>query len=122
MWEVFENLVKDKGITVQDVSRATGIGQSTFANWKKRRNIINTKQGQIIADYFGVTLEFLLTGKDPDGYYENDETAHIAQEIHDNRELRGLFSAVKDADPRMIKALHDMFLIMKRAEDGKNRK
>lgn len=122
MWEVFENLVKDKGITVQDVSRATGIGQSTFANWKKRRNIINTKQGQIIADFFGVTLEFLLTGKDPDGYYENDETAHIAQEIHDNRELRGLFSAVKDADPRMIKALHDMFLIMKRAEDGKNRK
>lgn len=122
MYEVYEKLLEERGLTTADVSRATGIGQSTLGAWKQRRNLINSEAGKKLAEFFGVSLEYLMTGKEPDGYYENDETAHIAQEIHDNRELRGLFSAVKDADPRMIKALHDMFLIMKRAEDGKNRK
>ena len=118
MWEIYERLLAEKGVTSADVSRATGIRESTLSAWKQRGGAIGAERARLIAEYFGVTLQYLMTGKDPDGYYENDETANIAQEIHDNRELRGLFSAVKDADPRMIKALYDMFMIMKRAEDG----
>ena len=116
MWEIFEALCKERGMTTADVSRATGIGQPTFANWKKRRSIISTEYGLKIANVLGVSIEYLMTGTEREGYYENDETAAIAQEIHDNRELRGLFSAVKGADPKMIEALHKMFIIMKNAE------
>ena len=117
MWEVFEQVCQERGITAADVSRATGIGQSTFANWKRRRNLINPKLGRMIAETIGVSFEYLMTGKDPEGYYENDETAQIAQAIHDNRELRGLFSAAKDVDDRIISALHKMLLILKQTEE-----
>ena len=116
MWEVFEHVISLKRLTITDVSKATGINQSTFSEWKRRGNDINPKAGKLIARFLGIPLEYLYTGEMPEGYYENDETAAIAQEIHDNRELRGLFSAVKGADPAMIEALHKMFLIMKHAE------
>ena len=117
MWEIFEKLCAERGITPYKVARDTGITQSTLYNWKIRNNLIGVERGQKIADYFGVSLEYLMTGKDPEGYYENDETAQIAQAIHDNRELRGLFSAAKDVDDRIISALHKMLLILKQTEE-----
>lgn len=116
MWEVFEKLCRERGFTTADIARATGINQSTFANWKKRRSTISTECGMKIADALGVSFEYLMTGVEQEGYYENDETARIAQDIYDSRELRGLFSAVRHADPRTIKALHEVFLLMKRGE------
>lgn len=117
MWEIFEKLCAERGITPYKVAKDTGITQSTLYNWKTRNNLIGVERGQKIADYFGVSLEYLMTGKDPEGYYENDETAQIAQAIHDNRELRGLFSAAKDVDDRIISALHKMLLILKQTEE-----
>ncbi len=117
MWEIFEKLCAERGITPYKVAKDTGITQSTIYNWKIRNNLIGVERGQKIADYFGVSLEYLMTGKDPEGYYENDETAKIAQAIHDNRELRGLFSAAKDVDDRIISALHKMLLILKQTEE-----
>ena len=116
MWEIFEMLCNQKGVTPTAVARATGVPQTTLSNWKVRRNYLNTKAAKKIADYFGVSLEYLMTGKDPDGYYENDETAEIAQKIHDNREMRMLFSAAKDVSPDVLEELYEMLLIIKRRE------
>ena len=63
MYEIFEILLKAHHKTVADVCRATGINQSTLSNWKKRRNLLAPKNAQLIADYFGVTLDYLM-GKD----------------------------------------------------------
>lgn len=117
MWEIFEQVLEDRNLTVTDVSRATGINQSTFSEWKRRRNEINPKAAKLIADYLGISLEYLYTGRVREGYYDNNETAQIAQAIHDNRELRGLFSAAKDVDDRIISALHKMLLILKQTEE-----
>lgn len=51
MWEIFQRLCEEKGVTSADVSRATGIGQSTLGNWKKRRNILNAKAAQKIVGH-----------------------------------------------------------------------
>ena len=76
---------------------------------------------QKIADYFGVTVDYLMTGNESDGkerYYTNDETASIAQEIFDNKELRLLFDAAKDAQPDDLQTVHQMLLALKRKERG----
>lgn len=64
MYEIFEQLLQKYGVTTYQVSKATGIGQSTFSSWKQRRNIISADKGKKIADYFGVTLDYLMTGKE----------------------------------------------------------
>ena len=121
MYEVFEQLLQKFGVTTADVCKATGIGQSTMSNWKSRRNLLSGKNAQLIADYFGVSVDYLMTGKEKEGgekYYINDETAFIAQEIFDNKELRLLFHAAKDAQPDDLQTVHQMLLALKRKERG----
>lgn len=121
MYEVFEQLLQKFDVTTADVCKATGIGQSTMSNWKSRRNLLSGKNAQLIADYFGVSVDYLMTGKEKEGgekYYINDETASIAQEIFDNKELRLLFDAAKDAQPEDLQTVHQMLLALKRKERG----
>lgn len=121
MYEVFEQLLQKFGVTTADVCKATGIGQSTISNWKSRRNLLSGKNAQLIADYFGVSVDYLMTGKEKEGgerYYLNDETSEIAQEIFENKELRLLFDAAKDAQPEDLQTVHQMLLALKRKERG----
>ena len=78
---------------------------------------------QKIADYFGVTIDYLMTGEDKesgDKYYLNEETAEMAQALFENRELRVLFDAAKDASPEDLKTTYDMLMALKRKERGNN--
>ena len=121
MYEVFEQLLQKFGVTTADVCKATGIGQSTMSNWKSRRNLISGKNAQLIADYFGVSVDYLMTGKEKDGgekYYLNEETAKMAHKIFENKELRLLFDAAQDAAPEDLEAAHTMILALKRKERG----
>lgn len=121
MYEVFEQLLQKFGVTTADVCKATGIGQSTMSNWKSRRNLISGKNAQLIADYFGVSVDYLMTGKEKEGgekYYLNEETAKMAQKIFENKELRMLFDAAQDAAPEDLEAAHTMILALKRKERG----
>lgn len=122
MYEVFEQLLQKFGVTAYQVSKATGISQSTLSNWKARRNLIRGDKAQKIADYFGVSVDYLMTGKEKEGdkYYLNDETAQVAQEIFENKELRALFDVQRDMDADDLRALHNMALALKRKERGGN--
>ena len=64
MYEFYCKLRDSRGIKDSDVVKATGITKSTFSDWKSGRS--NPKQDKLqkIADYFGVTVDYLLTGKD----------------------------------------------------------
>lgn len=64
MYEVFEQLLQKFGVTTYQVSKATGIAQSTFSSWKNRKNLISGEKAKIIADYFGITVDYLMTGKE----------------------------------------------------------
>lgn len=60
MYEIYEKLLQKYNVTTYQVAKATGINQSTFSAWKTRRNLISSEKGQKIADYFGVTLGYLM--------------------------------------------------------------
>lgn len=121
MYEYFEYLLQKFGVTPYKVSKETGVSQSTLSDWKRGISTPKNDKLQKIADYFGVSVEFLMTGKEKEGgekYYINDETASIAQEIFDNKEMRLLFDAAKDAQPEDLQTVHQMLLALKRKERG----
>lgn len=62
MYEIFENLMKEHGVTAYKVSKETGIATSTLSDWKKGRSTPKQDKLQKIADYFNVTIDYLLTG------------------------------------------------------------
>lgn len=123
MYEVFEELLQKFNVTTYQVSKATGISQSTFSNWKSRRNLIRGDKAKKIADYFGVSVEYLMTGEERDSgdkYYLNEDTAEIAQAVFENKDLRVLFDAAKDASPEDLKTTYDMLMALKKKERGEN--
>lgn len=62
MYEIFVKLLEKYGVTAYKVSKATGIGGSTFTDWKNGRSVPKQDKLQKIADYFGVTVDYLITG------------------------------------------------------------
>lgn len=113
MYEKYAELRDLKGVRDADVARATGIGRSTFSDWRTGRSAPKQEKLQKIADYFGVTVEYISTGKEPETYYLNEETAMIAQEVFDNANLRVLFDAARDARPEDIKMVAEMLKRLK---------
>lgn len=59
MYEIYEKLLEEFGVTTSDVSKATGVGKSTFSAWKNGDYVPKQDKRQKIADYFGVSLDFL---------------------------------------------------------------
>ena len=121
MYEIFEQLLQKFGVTTADVCKSTGIGQSTMSNWKNRRNLISGKNDQLIADYFGVSVDYIMKGKEKEGgetYYFNEETKKIAQKVFENKSLRMLMDSAQDATPEDIETVHSMLIALKRKERG----
>ena len=119
MYEIFEELCEQKGVTPYRVCKETGITTATVSNWKAGRYTPKSDKIQKIADYFGVPFDYLMHGKESEegaNYYLNDETASIAQDIFENKELRILFDAARDAESEDLAAVHTMLLALKRKE------
>lgn len=64
MYEIFEHLLQIKGVSTYKVAKETGIPQQTFSKWKKGISTPKADKLQKIADYFGVTIDYLLGNTD----------------------------------------------------------
>ena len=64
MYEIYCRLRDERGLKDADVVRETGITKSTFSDWKSGRSKPKNDKLQKIADYFGVTVDYLMTGKE----------------------------------------------------------
>lgn len=81
MYEVFEQLLQKYGVTPYKVAKEAGVTQTALSNWKSGRSTPTTKTLQKIADYFGVTLDFLLTGKEEPQKKESALTSKDERDI-----------------------------------------
>ena len=66
MYAIFEKLLKLNNCKAADVAKNTGISRSTFSDWKSGRAQPGAAKLQRIADYFGVTVDYLMTGRAAD--------------------------------------------------------
>lgn len=89
MYEVFEQLLQKKGVSSYKVAKEAGVTQTALSNWKSGRSTPTAKTLQKIADYFGVTIDYLMTG--------NDSSEQQGLTARDNRDI------AKDLDNIMKK-------------------
>lgn len=64
MYEIFEKLCEEKNVTPYRVCKDTGITTATISNWKAGRYVPKQDKMKKIADYFGVTVDYLMTGEE----------------------------------------------------------
>lgn len=63
MYSIFVELLQRDGVSTYQVSKATGIAQSVFSSWKNGISKPKADKLKKIADYFGVSTDYLL-GRD----------------------------------------------------------
>lgn len=105
----------------KEIAKDLGISATTFNTWCVGKILPSLSKIQKIADYFNIGMSFLVDEK-PDertqSYYLDNETAKMAQELKDNKELKLLFDASRDASPEDLQTVHQMLLALKRKERG----
>ena len=113
-----KELCKERGISVSKLERDCGFSNGYIS--KLDKSTPNTKKIQTIADYFGVSLDFLTTGETPTGYYYNEDAMKIAQEIYQNKDLHMLFDMTRDASADELRDFAKMIEIMQKRERGED--
>lgn len=85
MYEIFARLLELKKVKAADVCRATGLPSSLFSEWKKGKSNPKVDKLQKIADYFGVTVDYLMTGKEA-------ETKESQLKLRDEKEIKNILA------------------------------
>lgn len=103
MYEIFAELLTKKGLKPADVTRATGVSSTVFSEWKKGKSKPGTEKLIKIANFLGVSVEYLTSGI-------NEPTSNEFEAKDDNeRKLLMLCRKVSDASDEEKDALVKQF-------------
>lgn len=123
-YDRYAELLEKKGLNSAYVSKQTGIPQSTFSDWKKGKSSPKLEKLAKIANCLETPLEYLAYGTLPEHkslsgkvYYFDDETAKLAQKLHDNPILNTYMSSTMKLKPDQIEAIQAMITAFLR-KDG----
>lgn len=77
--EVFKKALKDRGLTLREVSQGSGVSISTLSEWSGNRKPKDPTQAQRVAKFLGLSLHYFLFGE-PD----SQEKINLSQIFKEN--------------------------------------
>ena len=97
MYEVFIRLAQKHNTTAYKVSKATGISQQLFSDWKYGRSTPKQDKLKKIADFFGVSVDYLMTGE------EKEKTPPVGEVLTEGEQmLIDLFRKVPEDKQQLV--------------------
>lgn len=106
-----KKLIERSGKDQKQIAFDLRINPPTFNQWVTGKAIPAVTILQTLAEYFGVRLEAIVN--DEPEYYFDKQTAAVAQELFEDKNLRLLFSAARDSKPEDLKMAADLLLRLK---------
>lgn len=108
-YENFKTLCENADVTPGEVSKHTGAASSTLTMWKQGVYTPKVDKLQKIADYFGVSLNYLQTGEEQSGdHFITEDVVNVAEKIKNNQALQDLFDVAVEAQPSDVDMAADM--------------
>lgn len=107
-----------EGLSQSELADKLGLSASTISMYEVGKREPDFETEEKIADFFNTDLNTLRGRDTEESYYTNPETAQIAQEIYENKDLSLLFDAARDAKPEDLQTVHTMLLALKKKERG----
>lgn len=119
MYSVFEDLMKQRGLKISDVSKATGVPYSAFTDWRAGRYHPKDDKIKKIADFFGVTADYIRTGDvqtlvPSEGYHLDEQSEGLIEMVMKRPELREFIEEAADADPEDVRTALGVLISLKR--------
>ena len=114
-YDTFIQLCNSVNKSPSAVVTELGMNKSAVTNWKNRKTPPRDSTLQKIADYFDVSVDYLLNGetKKSPAEAEDDEIMEYLEELKNNPGMRILFSKTKGATMEDIEKVVRMIEIMK---------
>lgn len=106
--DVLYSLRSNRDISQAQLAKELQVSPGLIGMYESGKRMPSVEVQEQLADYFNVTLDYLMGRESGSTYYLDPYTAEIAQEIFDNPHLKALFDAAKDARPSDIKMASDM--------------
>lgn len=112
LYNTIAELLSEKGITGYKMCQDLRISRSFMTELKKGRvKSMKAETAQMVADYFGVSVDYLLTGEEkekaPIDVVDEDLRDYL-DELRNRPEMRMLFSTTKTATKAQIEAIVKM--------------
>ena len=108
-----------KGLSQAELAKAIGVSAGTIGMYESGSRMPSRLTQEKLADYFNVTLDYLMGKEIGSIYYLNPETAKIAQQIYEDPDLHALFDAAEDANPKDMKMAAELLRRLKKTNpDG----
>ena len=101
-----------------ELAKKLGVSPQSVTNWCKGIKLPRMDKVDAMCKILCCSRSDLMQENTEQAYYINPETAEMAQAIFENKELRILFDAAKDAAPEDLQALQSMLIALKRKERG----
>ncbi len=116
--ENFNYYMKLKDRSQVDIAKALGVTEATVSYWSTGKRLPRMNMIAKIASWLGVESHALITERNQEGFYINDDVKRIANEIAKNSDLMLLFKTAKHAGPGGVKIATDMLEALRRKEEG----
>lgn len=112
-----QQTLSDKHLKVTEMFKVCGLKGSTYYSWIDRDSYPSSEYIKPIADYLGVSPNYLLGGEEDD-YYLDPEARKMANALNKNPGQRVLFDAAKDLPPEDILKVLD-FIQQQNKKEGR---
>lgn len=99
-----------------DLANYIGVSTATTSDWCNNKKMPRMDKVQAICDWLHIQKSDLLDEVHENGqqkYYLNDETASLAQELHDNPDMHLVFDALRGAGPEDLQKIAEMIKVMR---------
>lgn len=116
-----KSLRKNMQLTGEEFGAKMNVSKPTVSLWESDKRTPNAEMLQKIANFFDVSVDYLLIGKPNttnDSYYYDTEVAEIAEQIKNDPELRILLDAKRNLSKQDMKAIINITKSLLQRERG----
>lgn len=104
--------------TLKEIASKLGVSEAMVSRHESNTKNIPYDIIEQYAKIYGCTPQYIMGWKDDDSsgseeYYTNPETAKLAQELFDNPDMRILFDAARDSEPKDLQMAADLLKRLK---------
>lgn len=109
------NLLSENNMSQTELASMLGVSESTVGKWLLKKAFPRMNILEKLSVIFNRPKAYFYDEEEQRStYYLNPETAQLAQELHDNPDLRILMDASKKLSPEDIKFVMDLVNRMKK--------
>ena len=96
MYEIFARLLNQRNLKAADVCRGTGLPSSLFSEWKRGKSTPKADKMKKIADFFEVSVDYLLNGEEGSQAKESTLTPKDERDI--TKDLDNIMAKLKSGE------------------------